>query len=125
MSKQCLDQVEARCARAESALSLLIGIHRDLSGIAFAVTKDRLEGGLKTRMNSRHNALTRPAFEDIQGSIERIHGLQEDICATMEVFADRLARFAELSEQRRVLRAAQSRFSPRRLTRTRCFGWSG
>lgn len=111
MSKQCLDQVEARCVRAENALALLIGIYRDLSGLAFAAYKDRLETGLGQRMHARHTAVTRPAFEDIQAAIERILELQTGIRETMTAFTARVDRVNELSEQHESLRAKNEQFS--------------
>lgn len=111
MASQSLERIESRCTRAELALALLIGIYRDLSGVAFSVRRERFEDGLRKRMNMLHIALTRPAFRDIDASLCRIFELQSGLRQTMAVFEERIRRFQEVAQEAEQIRAHQEKLA--------------
>ncbi len=111
MTSQSLERIEARCSRAELSLALLIGIYRDLSGVAFSACRERLEEGLHKRMDMLHIALTRPAFRDIDASLCRIFELQSGLRQTMAVFEERIRRYQEVAAEAKNIRVHQAKLA--------------
>ena len=111
MANQSLERIEARCASAELSLALLIGIYRDLSGVAFSARRERMEEGLHKRMDALHIALTRPVFRDIDASLCRIFELHSGLRQTMALFEERIKRFQEVSAEAKTIRGHQAKLA--------------
>ena len=108
MANQSLERIEARCASAELSLALLIGIYRDLSGVAFSACRSAWKR-VSTNAWTLHIALTRPAFRAIDASLCRIFELQSGLRQTMAVFEERIKRYQEIAAEAKQIRVHQAK----------------